>query len=114
VVIRRGEVWWASLPEPLGSEPGGRRPVLVVQTNEFNETEIRTVVVLTITSNLRLAGAPGNVLCHRGGTGLVRESVINVSQVATVNKSRLTRRIGALPSALMQEVEAGMRLVLGL
>lgn len=113
-MIRRGEIWWASLSEPAGSEPGYRRPVLVVQTNEFNEGGIRTVIVLAITSNLRLAGAPGNVLCRTRDTGLARESVINVSQTATVNKARLTQRIGMLPSTLMQEVEAGLRLVLGL
>jgi mRNA interferase MazF len=111
-VIRRGEIWWASLPQPAGSEPGYRRPVLVVQSNEFNEGGIRTVIVLAVTSNLRLAGAPGNVLCHRGDTGLTKESVINVSQTFTVNKTRLTDRIGTLPSRLMQEVEAGLRLVL--
>ena len=113
-MIRRGEIWWASLPEPAGSEPGYRRPVLVIQTNEFNESGLRTVIVLAMTSNLRLAGAPGNVLCRSRDTGLTKESVINVSQAATVNKTRLTQRIGILPSTLMQEVEAGLRLVLGL
>ena len=113
-MIRRGEIWWSSLPEPAGSEPGYRRPVLVVQTNEFNESGLRTVIVLTITSNLRLAGAPGNVLCRSRDTGLTKESLINVSQAATVNKNRLTQRIGILPTTLMQEVEAGLRLVLGL
>jgi mRNA interferase MazF len=113
-VIRRGEIWWASLPQPAGSEPGYRRPVLVMQTREFNESSIRTVIVLTVTSNLRLAGAPGNVLCHKRDTGLAKDSVINVSQVATVNKARLTERIGVLPAALMHEVEGGLRLVLGL
>ena len=113
-MIRRGEIWWASLPEPTGSEPGYRRPVLVVQSNEFNEGGIRTVIVLAITSNLRLAGAPGNVLCRARVTGLKKESVINVSQAATVNKVRLTQRIGVLPSSLMHDVEAGLRLVLGL
>ncbi len=113
-MIRRGEIWWGSLPEPEGSEPGGRRPVLVVQTNQFNQSDLRTVIVLTFTSNLRLAGAPGNVLCPVKETGLPRESVVNVSQTATINKTRLTERIGILPSSLMKEVEAGMRLVLGL
>jgi mRNA interferase MazF len=113
-VIRRGEIWWASLPRPAGSEPGYRRPVLVLQTNEFNESGIRTVVVVAITSNLRLAGAPGNVLCRKKDTGLAKDSVINVSQVATVNKARLAQRVGVLPSTLMQEVEAGVRLALGL
>ncbi len=113
-MIRRGEIWWGSLPQPVGSEPGYRRPILVIQTNDFNEGGLRTVVVLTITSNLRLAGAPGNVLCRKRDSGLAKDSVINVSQVATVNKTRLTQRIGVLPSTLMHEVEAGMRLVLGL
>jgi mRNA interferase MazF len=85
-----------------------------MQTKEFNESGIRTVIVLTVTSNLRLAGAPGNVLCHKRDTGLAKDSVVNVSQVATVNKARLTERIGVLPFTLMQEVEAGLRLVLGL
>jgi mRNA interferase MazF len=86
----------------------------VVQANDFNERGLRTVIVLTITTNLRLAGAPGNVLCHRSDTGLARDSVINVTQAATVNKIRLTERIGVLPTPVMQEVETGMRLVLGL
>jgi len=113
-VIRRGEIWWASLPDPAGSEPGYRRPVVVVQTNDFNEGGIRTVIVVTITSKLRLAGAPGNVLCRKKDTGLPRESVINVSQTATINKVRLTQRVGTLPPRRMQEVEAGLRLILGL
>lgn len=113
-MIRRGEIWWASLPEPAGSEPGYRRPVLVVQSNDFNEGGIRTVIILAITSNLRLAAATGNVLCRARDTGLTKDSVINVSQTVTVNKARLTQRIGVLPSALMQQVEAGLRLVLGL
>jgi mRNA interferase MazF len=113
-VIRRGEIWWASLRDPEGSEPGYRRPVVVMQSDEFNDTPIRTVIVVSITSNLRLGGAPGNVLCGTRETGLPRESVINVSQTATVNKTRLTERIGRLPGPLMLQVEAGIRLVLGL
>lgn len=113
-MIRRGELWWASLPEPEGSEPGFRRPVLVMQCDELNESRIRTVVVLTVTSNLRLATAPGNVLCPRGESGLPRDSVINVSQAATTNKLRLTERIGKLPGPLMRQVESGLRLVLAL
>ena len=114
MVIRRGEIWWASLPEPAGSEPGYRRPVLVVQTNDFNEGGIPTVIVLAVTSNLRLAAAPGNVLCRKRDTGLAKDSVINVSQMYTVNKARLTERVGVIPSTLMREVEVGLRLVLGL
>lgn len=113
-MIKRGEIWWASLPDPVGSEPGYRRPVLVVQSDEFNESRIRTVVALTLTSNLRLASAPGNVLCRKTETGLPRESVVNVSQAATINKTRLTQRVGRLPARLMLQVEAGLRSVLGL
>jgi mRNA interferase MazF len=111
---RRGEVWWASLPRPLGSGPSYRRPVLVVQANPFNESRISTVVVVTITSNTRLGSAPGNVRCEPRDTGLVRDSVANVSQVLTVDKSVLTECVGKLPVRTLAEVEDGLRLVLGL
>jgi mRNA interferase MazF len=112
--MRRGEVWWASLPDPSGSGPGYRRPVLVVQADEFNASRIQTVVVAVITSNLKLAAAPGNVLCRRRDTGLPRDSVVNVSQVITLGKTFLTSRIKALPASPMRSVDAGLRLVLGL
>lgn len=112
--MRRGEVWWASLPEPTGSGPGLRRPVLVVQSNPFNQSRIATVVVAVITSNLALAEAPGNVRLARGDGGLPRPSVVNVSQVLTLDRSVLTERVGALPGALQQRVDAGLRLVLAL
>jgi mRNA interferase MazF len=112
--MRRGEVWWASLTTPLGSGPGYRRPVLIVQADDFNESRIRTVVVIVITTNLRLAAAPGNVLCSRRETGLPRDSVANVSQVITVDKGFLTERIGAVPSPLLHQVEDGLRMVLAL
>ena len=112
--MRRGEIWWAGLPQPRGSEPGYRRPVVVLQSNDFNESRIRTVVVAAITSNLRLAQAVGNVLCSRKVTGLSKPSVINVSQIATVDKTRLDERAGELPPNVLSEVESGVRLVLGL
>ncbi|HVN76302.1 MAG TPA: type II toxin-antitoxin system PemK/MazF family toxin [Thermoanaerobaculaceae bacterium] len=112
--MRRGEVWWASLPDPTGSGPGYRRPVVVVQANEFNESRIQTVVVAAITSKLALAGAPGNVLGKRRETGLPTDSVINVSQVLTLGRSFLTLKIKALPASLMRSVDAGLRLALGL
>jgi mRNA interferase MazF len=112
--MRRGEIWWASLRSPVGSGPGYRRPVLVVQTNEFNESRIRTVVIAAVTSNLGLAGAPGNVRCPRRETGLGRDSVVNVSQVLTVDKRFLTARVGLLPPARMRAVADGLRQVLGL
>lgn len=110
----RGEIWWASLRTPAGSGPGYRRPVLVVQANEFNQSRIRTVVVMVMTSNLRLAAAPGNVACRRKDTGLPKSSVANVSQIVTLDKSLLTERAGTLPSQLLQQVEEGLRLVLAL
>ncbi|MGH9397021.1 MAG: type II toxin-antitoxin system PemK/MazF family toxin [Terriglobia bacterium] len=112
--MRRGEIWWASLRTPAGSEPGYRRPVLVIQTNQFNQSLIRTVVALVMTSNLGLARAPGNVLCKKKDTGLPKDSVINVSQVVTLDKSFLTQRVKTLPFRLLQQVEEGLRLVIGI
>jgi mRNA interferase MazF len=112
--MRRGEVWWASLPEPRGSEPGYRRPVLIVQADSFTESRIRTVVIVAITTNLHLAMAPGNVELSRRATRLRTESVANVSQIMTIDKSFLTDRISTLPPELLRRVERGMRLVLSL
>lgn len=112
--MRRGEVWWAALGRPFGSEPGYRRPVVVLQTDDFNASPIATVVVVAITSNLRLARAPGNVRCGKRATGLDKPSVVNLSQIATVDKQRLLERVGALPPSKLAEVEEGARLVLGL
>jgi mRNA interferase MazF len=112
--VHRGEIWWAALGRPEGSEPGYRRPVVILQTDEFNASPIQTVVVATLTSNTHLAKAPGNVLCRQRDTGLTRPSVVNVSQVATIDKRRLLERVGSLPGRLLAEVEDGLRLVLGL
>jgi mRNA interferase MazF len=112
--MRRGEVWWASLPPPMGSGPGYRRPVLVIQANEFNESRIKTAVAVIMTTNLRLAGAPGNVRCGSEETGLPRESVVNVSQVVTVDKELFTQRVGSVPTHVLSQVEDGLRRVLGL
>ena len=112
--MKRGEVWWASLPEPAGSGPGYRRPVLVVQSNPFNESRISTVVIATITSNLTLAEAPGNVRIAKAESGLSKPSVVNVSQVLTVDRSILTERVRTLPLEVMHRVNSGLRLVLGL
>lgn len=112
--MKRGEVWWAQLPEPAGSEPGFRRPVLVVQSDEFNSSRIRTTVAAAITSNLALAAAPGNVGLPRRETGLPRDSVVNVSQLATLDKTFLTSRAGRVTDVLLRQVEDGMRLVLNL
>ncbi len=112
--MRRGELWWATLPTPAGAGPGYRRPVLVVQSNTFSESRMQTVVVIAVTSNLRLSAAPGNVRCPRGETGLSRDSVANVSQILTVDKQFLTERIGLVPPHLLRQVDTGLRLVLSL
>lgn len=114
MVVRRGEVWWASLPEPGGSEPGFRRPVLVVQSDQFNRSRIATVLAVVLTSNLRLADAPGNALLKRRETGLPKDSVANVSQLITLDKSFLTDRVKSLSHARLQDVEDGLRLILSL
>jgi mRNA interferase MazF len=114
MVIHRGEIWWASLPSPSASEPGYRRPLLVIQSNDFNRSRINTVIAMVITSNLHLADAPGNVLLLRKESGLPKESVINVSQMITVDKSFFTEKVGAIGIHKLKEVEAGVRLVLSL
>ncbi len=109
MVIRRGQVWWADLDEPRGSEPGYRRPVLVVQRNEVNASGINTVVVCALTGNRELARAPGNVLLPKRATGLPRDSVANASQIATVDKADLAKLVGALTGDLMDSVDEGLR-----
>ena len=108
----RGEIWWANLPNPVGSEPGYRRPVLVIQDDIFTQSLIKTVIVVIITSNIRLAEAPGNVLLPQGVSGLSRDSVANVSQIFTVDKTFLVERIGSLPDYLQEEVDQGLRTIL--
>ncbi len=113
-MIERGEIWWASLPDPRGAEPGFRRPVLVVQNNAFNRSRIQTVLAVVMTSNLRLVEAPGNVLMPKKLSGLPRDSVANVSQLITVDRDFLTERVGKLPGPAIREVNTGLRLVLDL
>lgn len=114
MVVRRGDLWWAELGLPFGSEPGFRRPVLVVQADSFNRSSIQTVVVVPLTSKLRLAAAPGNVRCSARDSGLSRPSVANVSQVAALDRRRLRERIGSLPPRTVEKVESGLRLLLSL
>jgi len=113
-VIKRGEIWWAELSDPRGSEPGYRRPVIVVQANPFNRSRIATVIVVAITSNLSLADAPGNIRLPCRDSQLPRESVANVSQVLTLDKRFLTERVGRLSDRLLESVEIGLRQVLAL
>lgn len=112
--MHRGEIWWASLGEPDGSGPGYRRPVLIVQSDEFNRSRISTVIVAVLTSNTVLAQAPGNVLIKARHAGLAKDSVVNVSQVITVDKQCLTEKVKKLDASAMAEVDNGIRLVLAL
>lgn len=112
--LQRGEIWWADLPEPRRSEPGYRRPVLVVQANAFNRSRIGTTIVAAITTKLDLADAPGNILLPARSTGLARDSVVNVSQLLTLDRSFLTEQVGTLPPRLQRWVDDGLRTVLEL
>ena len=111
---RRGEVSWVDLPDPVGSEPGYRRPVLVVSADSFNRSGINTVVAVAISTNADLAAAPGNVELPAVTSGLRRDSVVNVSQVLTIDKARVGEAVGAVDFSTMRQVEAGLRLVLAL
>lgn len=113
-MIRRGDIWWASLDEPHGSSPGYERPVLIVQSDAFNRSRINTIVVVAISSNLRLAEAPGNIAITRQASGLPKPSVVNVSQILSIDKSCLDRRVRQLRRQEFAAVEAGLRLVLDL
>ncbi|MBI2378443.1 MAG: type II toxin-antitoxin system PemK/MazF family toxin [Deltaproteobacteria bacterium] len=112
--MERGEVWWASLPEPDGSEPGGRRPVLVIQANAFNKSSIRTVIVASLTTRFERASAPGNVLVTSKQSGLRRDSVIDVSEILTIDRRALTEKVGNAPAKIMGQVDDGLRRVIGL
>lgn len=113
-MIHRGEIWWADLPEPEGSEPGSRRPVLIVQADWANGAGIRTVAVVVLTSNLSLADAPGNVRVEPADSGLPRPSVINVTQILTLNLRQLDRTVGRLRPSLLRAVDQGLRIFLDL
>jgi mRNA interferase MazF len=113
MVIAQGEVWWADLPGPSGSEPGFRRPVVVVQGDAFNRSRIDTAVCVPLTSTLRWAEAPGNVLLQKQSTGLPKDSVANVSQIITLDRSWLTDRTGKLSRAKLDLVLRGIDVVIG-
>ena len=113
MVISQGEVWWADLGEPIGSEPGFRRPVLVVQGDAFNRSNIATAVCVPLTSNLKWADAPGNSLLEARATGLPRDSVANASQILTVDRTTLTERAGKIPKQKLNAVLSGLDTVLG-
>jgi mRNA interferase MazF len=113
VSVSQGEVWWADLGEPRGSKPRFRRPVVVIQGDALNRSRISTVVCVSLTSNLKWAAAPGNVLLSEDATGLPQESVANASQIVTLDRSELTERTGKLPRAKLERVLSGVDVVLG-
>jgi len=114
MVIERGEVYWADLGEPAGSRPAKRRPILVIQADEYNASRLATVLAAVITSNTALATMPGNVFLPAAATGLSRDSVVNVTALVTLNKSDIRDRVGSTASSLMNGVDHGLRRVLGL
>ena len=112
MVIQQGDIYWVGLSEPIGSEPGFRHPHVVVQNDVFNCSRIHTVVVCALTSNLQRAEAPGNVLLKPGEANLPKQSVVNVSQIFTVDKRQLEEKIGSLSTLRVREILDGIRLVL--
>ena len=113
MVIAQCEVWWADLADPIGSSPGYRRPIVVIQSDPLNRSQLATVVGVVLTSNLRWSIAPGNVLLSAKHTGLDRDSVANVSQLVTIDKQQLTDRVGKIPKRKMEAIFSGIDLILG-
>ncbi|MDI6775866.1 MAG: type II toxin-antitoxin system PemK/MazF family toxin [Syntrophales bacterium] len=111
MVIKQGEIYWVDLSEPKGSEPGYRHPHIVIQNNLFNASRINTIVVCSLTSNLNRAKAPGNVLLNKGEANLPRKSVVNISQIFTVNKSDLVEKIGQVSTKRIMEILDGIKLL---
>lgn len=112
--MTRGEIWWTDYGVPYGSEPGFRRPAVIIQDDDFNRSNIHTIIVVPFSSNLILADAPGNVYLEKDVTGLSKDSVALVSQVSVVDKSRLKEKIANLPISEIEEIEKGIKLILNL
>ena len=112
--MTRGEIWWAQFGIPYGSEPGFTRPVLIVQDDDFNESKIKTVVVLPLTTNLRLQDAPGNVFLGKKKSNLANDSVIMTAQLYAIDRSRFTEKISKASGEIMEQVDIGIKMVLGL
>ena len=110
----KGEIWWADLPEPIGSIPGKRRPVLILQNDLINRSAIDTVIVASITSKIVLAKAPGNILLEKKDSSLDRTSVVNLSQIVTVNKSWLTENVGMLRKDIIERIDRGIEIIFDL
>lgn len=113
MVVGQGDIFWADLPDPVGSGPGFRRPVVIVQSDVFNRTRIATVVCVLLTSNLHRANAPGNVLLPARGTGLLKDSVAGVTQIFTLDRSLLTERVGRVSRSQLAAILDGIAIVLG-
>jgi mRNA interferase MazF len=113
-MVKRGEIWWADLPEPTRSEPGFRRPVVIIQADSFNCSKINTVICAVITSNLKLSEAPGNIALSISQSGLSKESVINISQIITIDKSFLSEKISELNSKIIHKIEESLKLILAI
>lgn len=114
MVVERGEIWWANLGKPRGSSPGYKHPVIIIQSDYFNQTKINTLIAALITSNLSRAEMPGNIYLSERASGLGKESVINISQLITVDKADLLEFVGILSNKKMSQVDDGLRLVLSL
>ncbi len=114
MVVERGSIWWADLPDPRGSEPGFRRPVLIVSADAYNRSRIHTVLVVVLTSNLALVAAPGNVLIPGKAAGLPKDAVANVTQVLTLDRDFLRDPAAKLPPKLLHQVDVGLRMALAL
>lgn len=114
MVVERGQIWTADLGEPEGSEPGYNRPVLIIQTDAFNQSRLHTVIAVVLSTSLRLVDAPGNVLIPAKASGLKKDSVANVSQVITIDRDFLTELAGRVRGQFLKDVETGLRLILGL
>jgi len=112
MTIRQGDIYWIELGESKGSEPGSRHPHVVVQNDLFNKSRINTVVVYALTSNLKRASVPGNVSLKKGEANLTRESVVNVSQIVTVDKTNLVEKIGALTAGRVKQIVSGLKLLI--
>ena len=110
--MERGEIYWVNFGLPLGSEPGYRRPAVILQSNTFNHTRIRTTICAVLTSNLDLLQAPGNILIETTASGLPKDSVLNISQIYTVDKQSVEEKIGRLPEKYFPRIDASIRLIL--
>lgn len=114
MVAERGEIWWADLGEPRGSSPGFQRPVVIIQSNDFIQTNIRTLIVAVVTSNLQLAEMPGNVRLLKKKHGLAKDSVVNLTQLFTINKEDMLEYVETLSQQKMEQIDKGLRLVLSI